>query len=77
MPQYHFDLAEYFKAAYECNKSGAEGGQPDLFELPEDNSLPACYYNIPAQKVKISSGCVGSRCDGSAPDRCTPTSRAA
>lgn len=65
--KYGFDLREYYMAAYECNKSDAEGGQPDLFDLPEDNSLPACFYNIEAKKVALSSSCIGSRCDGSAP----------
>ena len=49
------------KQAYLCAKD-SEDHKPDVVALPTDESLPLCFYNIPAQKMKITSQCNG-RCD--------------
>lgn len=60
--QYGFNMGEYYKAAYQCTKNGPDGREADVFNLPEDDSLPACYYNIQAERIVMENSCKNSAC---------------
>ncbi|KAK5173054.1 uncharacterized protein LTR77_003176 [Saxophila tyrrhenica] len=53
--KYGIDIVGYYKAAYECSKYGNEERTPDEAAVPEDGSLPTCWFGVPADRAKINA----------------------
>jgi hypothetical protein len=48
---YGIDLGEYVDYSCDCALNG--DGEPDYENLPQDGSIPQCFYNIPCKNAEI------------------------
>ncbi|KAK3048426.1 hypothetical protein LTR09_010257 [Extremus antarcticus] len=54
--EFGFDTPAYMKLQVDCAKAGGTPGEADLDTLPGQDSIPQCWYSVPAYKGTFEGG---------------------